>query len=248
MNKQHLLIFVLGLFTGYLLTQFLNTSSDNKVVHQTALVKPQISQAELNDERLPVDECVVQSTSTQAQPSNKQAERPSAIDMAISISSEEEITQFVQQQGILDADSLEQITDVRAAAQRLTDVVLGLNSDDEVEMLNHGPSRVYFSDGTHSEPGYANQSQFDADIQQITASFETGTDHGHKLLVKWLHVPSNQLIAFKNVPIKSADTLHFIKVNKAQWQRGQYRVEIYAISDTFPLLSTGMYDVEDISN
>lgn len=243
MNKGYFVIFTLGLFTGYLLNELFHEPSNSN--HNAALANSNKASVTLQD-----TESSIASVSEQAFTSKDQLKAidmvsPENIDLAISFASEEAISEFITQQGVLDKDSLLQITDVRAAAQRLTEIVLGQNQNDEVEMLNHGPSRVYFSNGEHAHQGYANQSEFSADIQVITASFETGADHGHKLLVKWIHQDTNQLVAFKNVPIKSAEALHFVKVNKSQWQNGFYSVEVYAISDEFPLLSKGQYTISN---
>ncbi|MBQ4835486.1 hypothetical protein [Pseudoalteromonas luteoviolacea] len=239
MNIKSLIFFSLGLFAGVLLSGlwFKSAPQTQSIAAAESVSKP------VQDTLMPI--CAESKKLLPVQ--NKTKTVPDALStassFALKFASDEEIAQFALQQGILDQDSIERISDIKQAAERLSKIALGENHDDDVEMLNHGPSRVYFSNGAEGLAGYANQNEFEAEVKKVTATFETGADHGHKVLVKWFNKDTNQMLAFKNISIKSADRLHYIKMSRNQWQSGEYRVEIYAISDDFPMLSSGNYFV-----
>ncbi|KZN50089.1 hypothetical protein N476_17225 [Pseudoalteromonas luteoviolacea H33] len=237
---KNLAIFIMGLFTGI----FLNILFDTPIQQENMpMIKVEPQRVELIPQEI---KCHIKQDVIIPINAKKEGVEGSFYELsnfALKFADEEDIVHFALQQGILDRDSIGQITDVKQAANRLSKIAAGKNGSDEVEMLNHGPSRVYFSNGEQAFAGYANQNEFNAEIKKITATFETGADYGHKVLVKWINTDTQQLLAFKNVSIKSADDLHYVTLSKQQWQSGIYQVEIYAISDDFPLLAKGHYSV-----
>ncbi|MCG7536470.1 hypothetical protein [Pseudoalteromonas sp. OOF1S-7] len=238
MIRYMLLIFLVGMISGW----FLRGTFVVPLVTEQVDLATEVSHSPKCEPGRPLG-LAETGTQTQTAPADNQFLNNSMVETAIRFADEDTLVQFAASHGILDDDSLLQITDVRAAAQRLADIALSSDLQAQTEQLNYGSSRILFSSQAEFDSGYAVQNIFPANAGNITAIFETGADYGHKVLVKWIREEDNQIVVFRNVAIKSADSQHFVRYHKRLWPVGRYRVEIYAISDQFPLLSRGHYQV-----
>ncbi|KNC65347.1 hypothetical protein [Pseudoalteromonas ardens] len=240
MNRYMLLTFLVGMISGWFLR---GTVELPPVAEERGLAADLVQSPRSEPDRVlsqPKTEVHSHTAFAGTQPINN-----TMVETAIRFADDDALVQFAASHGILDEDSLLQITDVRSAAQRLADIALRNDLQEQTEQLNHGSSVILFSSQTEFQGGYAVQNIFPANTGNITAIFETGADYGHKVLVKWVREDDNKIIVFRNAAIKSADSQHFVRYHKSLWPAGRYRVEIYAISDQFPLLSRGHYQVMD---
>ncbi|AZZ99073.1 hypothetical protein [Pseudoalteromonas sp. R3] len=238
MIRYMLLIFLVGMVSGWILR---GAAVAPPVAEEKGLATALIQSSKSEPQRAQSQPKTEVHTHTA--PAGTELINNTMVETAIRFADEDTLAQFAASHGILDEDSLLQITDVRAAAQRLADIALNSDLQEQTEQLNHGNSIILFSSQAEFEAGYAVQNIFPANAGDITAIFETGADYGHKVLVKWVREDDNQIVVFRNVAIKSADSQHFVRYHKPFWPAGRYRVEIYAISDQFPLLSRGHYQV-----
>lgn len=188
---------------------------------------------------------VVQKTNTKESSTKKSATWNASsaenLKASLNIVSDDQLLEYALQTSILDQSTLYGFQDTRAAVYRLIDITLG--TEDTLPEEAFDITKVMFSNQKPNGTSYSAQNEFLSTDGDIYAFFElTGYSH-HTVLVKWFNVSSNKIVLMKNLPIKTAEAMHHIRINKSAWNQGIYKVEIYALDEEMPLLSSGSYQI-----
>ena len=139
---------------------------------------------------------------------------------------------------------LQGMPDQRAFVNRLAEVAMDgiVDEPEEEPRVMLGP--VEFS----RNAGYAPPQQVFATTDLVVfAEFDSYGFYRSEVLVKWYRVDDGKVALFRQMPIGS-NQRNYVWINEQDGiEPGNYRVEIYEVSQEMPLLSYGSYRVEKVS-
>jgi hypothetical protein len=153
------------------------------------------------------------------------------------------IAPIIEKHVSIPMDVLANMSDQRAFVDRLADVAMEDivdESDVEQEPIL-GPV-----DFTRYLRTSAPQDVFYTSDLVVFAEFDSYSFSRTEVLIKWFRVNDGQILLFKQMPINNNDSNHVWIKDDDGLEPGNYKVEVYEISQEMPLLSVGKYRVESV--
>ena len=154
------------------------------------------------------------------------------------------IAPSIERYTLIPAEVMQSMPDQRAFVNRLAEVAMeGIVSEPEEE-----PRPVFGPVDFSRNAGYAPaQKVFYTTDLVVFAEFDSYSFEQTQVLVKWYRVGDGKVFLFKQMPIRNNER-NYVWINDNNGiEPGNYKVEIYEVSQEMPLLSSGRYRVEKVS-
>jgi hypothetical protein len=154
------------------------------------------------------------------------------------------IAPSIERYTAIPVEVLQSMPDQRAFVNRLAEVAMDGIVDEPEEEPRPMLGPVDFS----RNAGYAPPQQVFASTDLVVfAEFDSYSFDRTEVLVKWYRVDDGKVVLFQQMPIRS-NQRNYVWINDQDGiEPGNYRVEIYEVSQEMPLLSYGSYRVEKVS-
>lgn len=139
------------------------------------------------------------------------------------------------------ASQVKAFDDPQGFVARLSRVAMnGIITPAVVEAPAHGSIR-FRPAATHA----GDVTSFAPTDKTIFAVFDSSAYRDTRVLVKWYHRDTGQIVLFRQFEIADGDSNYIWIDNENGFGSGEYRVEIYRVNEILALLSSGEYRVED---
>ena len=154
------------------------------------------------------------------------------------------IAPSIERYTAIPAEVLQSMPDQRAFVNRLAEVAM----DGIVDEPEEDPTALLGPVDFSRNAGYAPPQQVFASTDLVVfAEFDSYSFDRTEVLVKWYRVDDGKVVLFQQMPIRNNQRNHVWINDPDGIEPGNYRVEIYEVSQEMPLLSYGSYRVEKVS-
>lgn len=146
----------------------------------------------------------------------------------------------IEKYSVASAQQVRSFDSPRAFVTRLSDVAMnGIITPPNLEWPAHG-SVAFKAQTSHA----GNTKVFKAPSARIFAVFDSAAYGDIRVLVKWYQPSSGSIVLFKQFEISDSDSNYIWIDNTKGNAVGEYRVEIYRVTQSLQLLSSGNYRFE----
>jgi len=143
----------------------------------------------------------------------------------------------------LGAEDLDEIQDMDAFAERLTEIAMEGTMVDGPDTVD-APDVWFSGDASALHDPSMETNDFDLDQDRIYAFFSAGDYVGTEVMVKWYRTDEPKILLFKRHSIRSASEADYVWLApSAGWQSGEYQVGIYTGDEAMSTIAVGRYSV-----
>ncbi|MCH2184913.1 hypothetical protein MK280_03480 [Myxococcota bacterium] len=165
------------------------------------------------------------------------------VEGVIDSMSDEQISALLTSLTSLDRESLDDVYDVRAYANRMAELTLGdLTGEPSLRDPGHAP--VYFSNTPDPQRAVdENLSEFE-NPDRLHAILPMGGYESDQVFVKWTRVNDQEVMLFDRYPIQANSEYNWVYLEPREgWPAGEYSVDFYSNDEKMQPLAGSNFSV-----
>lgn len=161
--------------------------------------------------------------------------------------SDDELVSTITSITKIDAEDLDEISDLRQFAGRLSDIAMsGLITDDLSDEFDSSSIDVEFATDASSSRGAEDPSlEFQIDTRKIYAVIPNQGDGAETVMVHWYRIDQPEILLFDQYKVSPNDEFSYVwlKSSNREWAVGDYRVEFFSDDEFLTPIGSGSYRV-----
>ena len=251
-----ILMFVAGFWTGQMTSPFallanpaLRNLSDQSIGSVGGALLPQAAMSEQDIKRLTEEWLEPSAKGDSAQElvrtlSDWGGNPQAVIEGVIDSMSDDQISALLTSLTSLDRESLDDVYDVRAYANRMAELALG-DLTGEPALRDPGLPPIYFSDSPDPQRAVdENLSEFE-NPGRLHAILPMDDYKGDEVFVKWTRVNDQEVMLFDRYPIQAKSDYNWVYLEPREgWPSGEYSVDFYSSDEEMQPVAGGDFQVK----